>query len=121
MNYATTWTLILDGVTRTFGYGGANTEDGTSAKRYIDGVESGSSSGLSTAEVAAELIGTDTTTSYSYTTTTDTSYNSSKTYYAWSSVAAAYVKYTGGANNFSEQTLYERTANSTTTIDQITI
>ena len=115
VNYATTWTLILDGVTRTFGYGGANTEDGTSAKRYIDGVESGSSSGLSTAEVAAELVGTDTTTSYSYTTTTDTSYNSSKTYYAWSSVAAAYVKYTGGANNFSEQTLYERTATSTTT------
>ena len=60
VNYATTWTLTLNGAVQTFGYGGANTTDGTTAKRYVNGVESGDASGLSTTEVASNLCGSGT-------------------------------------------------------------
>lgn len=55
VNYATTWTLTLNGTSQSFGYGGSNTTDGTSCKHYVNGVETGTSTGLSTTEVAEGL------------------------------------------------------------------
>lgn len=54
VNYVTTWTLTIGGTSRSFGYGGQES-DGT-VKRYLNGTETAVTNGsISSVEVASEL------------------------------------------------------------------
>ena len=71
VNYVTTWTLTIDGVSRSFGYGGQES-DGT-VKRYLNGVETAVTNGsISSVEVASELGNTAAFTGFTITQTGST-------------------------------------------------
>ena len=97
---STTYTLTLDGVSKSAGYGGSNSDTGL-PNLYVNGVLTVNDAHMSTTDIASRLKG-GTAARESYFQTADTVYNSAKTYYyyhdgtGFPSVPAGYYQITAG-------------------------
>jgi hypothetical protein len=76
---STTWSLTIDGQTVSVGYGGVNNESGL-PHLYVNGILAQQNVNMSTSDIATRLSGGSPAHTY-YVQTTDTAYNSDKTYY----------------------------------------
>lgn len=76
---STTWSLTINGQTVSVGYGGVNNESGL-PHLYVNGILVQENANMSTSAVASKLSGGSPAHTY-YVQTTDTAYNSDKTYY----------------------------------------
>lgn len=76
---STTWSLTINGQTVSVGYGGVNNESGL-PHLYVNGILVQQNVNMSTSDIATRLSGGSPAHTY-YVQTTDTAYNSDKTYY----------------------------------------
>lgn len=76
---STTWSLTINGQTISVGYGGVNNESGL-PHLYVNGILVQQNANMSTSDIATRLSGGSPAHTY-YVQTTDTAYNSDKTYY----------------------------------------
>lgn len=76
---STTWSLTINGQTISVGYGGVNNESGL-PHLYVNGILAQQNVNMSTSDIATRLSGGSPAHTY-YVQTTDTVYNSDKTYY----------------------------------------
>lgn len=88
---STTYTLTIDGVSRSVGYGGSNSDTGL-PDLYVDGHKVQDDAHMSTTDVAAKLRG-GLSAWTEYVQTTDTVYNPSKTYYFYTQIGSQTGRY----------------------------